>query len=160
MQQKKKDKKQLKKQQKSSFSKIHWSSKTTKHNTPNDIFNELHEEFSFNLDPANPPKIGKPLRDGMRQSWFRDNIKARAFINPGYERGVLIMWVEKACKEINLGRCELAVFLIPMRNSDYFKKLRRKDAEFRLCNRRIQFESSKNQGNSAPFDSCIGIIHA
>jgi len=117
---------------KSSFSKIHWSSKTTKHNTPKEIFDELHKEFNFNLDPANPPMIGEPLEDGLRCSWSRNDRVARAFINPGYERGVLMMWVEKCSKEINLGHCELAVFLIPLRNSDYFKKLRKKNAEFRL----------------------------
>jgi len=160
--QKKMQKKQLKQQQKSSFSKIHWSSKTTKHNTPEAIFKELHEEFHFNLDPCNPPMIGKPLDDGLRNDWTRELKKTRAFINPGYERGVLMMWVQKASKEINLGHCELAVFLIPFRNSDFFKKLRKKNAEFRLCDHRIKFKaadkSSNNQGNSAPFDSCIAIL--
>ena len=88
--------------------------------------------------------------------------------------------------EMKLGRVSLVVFLIPLRNSDYFKTLRKAGAEFRLCNKRLKFgdadnsselkkdktmtcphcskeillrkASESNTSNSAPFDSVVAIL--
>lgn len=153
-------------QNQSNFSKIHWSSKSYNWNTPLKIFNELHAEFHFTLDPTNKPIGGLPgLRDGLRMPYGTKEAPGRIFDNPAYGRGLIDAKVAKCIKEMKLGRCELAVYLIPLRNSDYFKRLRKFGAEFRLCEKRLKFgdadDSSSTGGNhGAPFDSIVAIIKA
>lgn len=135
---------------------MHWD-------TPLPIFNDLHKEFNFNQDPTNRPLIGPGYKDGLRTKWLLSGgIKSRMYINPPYGRGIIESWVSKSFTEMNLDRCELAVFLIPLRNSEYFKMLRRCGAEFRLCDRRLKFgdhDNSASNAAGAPFDSVIAIIH-
>ncbi|MCH7773238.1 MAG: hypothetical protein IH784_02385 [Bacteroidetes bacterium] len=134
------------------------------------IFNELNKEFHFNLDPTDRP-IGnlRGLKDGLRMPYFIPSpggrIKARVFNNPPYGRGLIDQYVQWTGYQMRMGFCEVAVFLVPLRNSDYFKRLRKYGAEFRLCDKRLKFgdadKSSKTQGNNgAPFDSVIAILHA
>ena len=171
---------------------IHWSSISYNWDTPLEIFTELNEEFHFNLDPTNRPIGGlRGLKDGIRMPYFIPSpggrIKARVFNNPPYKRGMIKAYVEKTIREIKLGRCSVAVFLIPLRNSDYLKLLRKAGAEFRLCEKRIKFgdaddsagvkkdkvmdcphckkeillkKAQPNGNNSAPFDSVVAIIRA
>lgn len=146
------------------FQKVHWSSKSYNWDTPLPIFNELHEEFNFTLDPTDRPIGNLPgLKDGLRMPWGTKQEPSRVFDNPAYGRGLIHAKIAKCCKEMKLGRCELAAFLIPLRNSDYFKLLRKKGAEFRLCEKRLKFgdaDSSSETGgtHAAPFDSCVAII--
>lgn len=130
--------------------------------TPLPIFKELHKEFNFNQDPTNRPLIGPGLKDGLRSKWLLPGgEKTRNYINPPYKRGLVDFWVQKAIYEAKRGNSELSVFLIPLRNSDYFKTLRKIGAEFRLCERRIKFgdaDNSSTNADGAPFDSVIAII--
>ena len=129
-----------------------------------DIFLELHKEFKFNLDPTNRPIGGLAgLKDGLRMKYGTKESPARLYNNPPYERGLPAAYVAKTIKEMKFGRCELGVFLVPLRNSDYFKLLRKYGSEFRLCDKRLKFgdadKSSKNkENNGAPFDSIVAIL--
>lgn len=171
-----------------SFSDVHWSSISYHWNSPLEIFNELDEEFHFNLDPTNRPIANLPgLRDGLRMKYGTRESPAVLFNNPPYKRGMIKAYVEKTIKEMRLGRCTVAVFLIPLRNSDYFKLLRKQGAEFRLCEKRLKFGDADDsatvkkdkvmdcphckkeillhkarpyENNSAPFDSVVAIIRA
>ena len=144
------------------FKKVIFSSKSVHWDTPLPIFQELHKEFHFNQDPTNRPLIGPGFKDGLRTKWLlAGGIKTRNYINPPYKRGLVNTWVEKAIYEAKRGHSELSVFLIPLRNSDYFKTLRKANAEFRLCDRRLKFgdhDNSASNAAGAPFDSVIAII--
>ena len=144
------------------FKKVIFSSKSIHWDTPKPIFNQLDKEFNFNQDPTNKPIIGPGLRDGLRTKWLLPNgRKTRNFINPPYKRGLVNTWVQKAIYEAKRGHSELSVFLIPLRNSDYFKTLRNAGAELRLCDKRIKFgdaDGSSTNAAGAPFDSLIAIL--
>ena len=58
---------------KSKFNKIHFSSKTVEWSTPQEVFEELDEEFGFTLDPCATDENAKCNRyftredDGLKQ---------------------------------------------------------------------------------------------
>lgn len=90
---------------------------------------------------------------------------ARVFNNPPYGRGLIDAYVQWTGYQMRMGLCELAVFLVPLRNSDYFKRLRKYQAEFRLCEKRLKFGDADKSSNTsgshgAPFDSVVAIVHA
>jgi hypothetical protein len=159
---------------KNNFNKVHWSSKSYNWDSPLDIFLELDEEFSFNLDPTNRPIHNLPgLDDALREPWFFSKKFlekppagkrwpwSRVYDNPPYARGLIAAHVAKCIKEMRLKRVQLAVFLIPLRNSDYFKLLRKYGAEFRLCEKRLKFgdaDGSSKAPTGAPFDSVIAVL--
>lgn len=76
---------------------IHFSSETNEWSTPQSFFNQLNEEFNFNLDPCATHENNKcdnyftQEEDGLKQSWDGYNV----FCNPPYGR-VLKNWVKKA----------------------------------------------------------------
>ena len=143
---------------KTTFNRIHFSSKSVQHNTPKEIFNELHTEFKFNFDPAVPPIIGNFSGNALTSKWKPKNQKGRVFVNMPYKRGEIIKWIRKGWKELCLGHAELIVFLFPLRNADYLKFLRKHGAEIRLADKRLKFEKESNDDNPAPFDSAIAIL--
>ena len=149
----------------SNFSKIHWSSISYNWNTPLEIFKELHVEFHFNLDPTDRPINGLAgLKDGLRMNYGTKEKPARVYNNPPYLRGLPFAFVSKTIKEMRFGRCEIAAFLLPLRNSDYFKLLRKFNAEFRLCDKRLKFGDADNSSSTAsshgaPFDSMVAILN-
>jgi len=65
-----------------------FSSKEEKWQTPDNVFNELNEEFNFTLDPccqhdsAKCDKYYTPVEDGLSQSWANETV----FVNPPYGR--------------------------------------------------------------------------
>jgi len=136
-----------------SFNRIHFSSKSVKHNTPQGVFKELDEEFHFSFDPCKPPIVGNFKGDGLRDNW-----KGRVYCNMPYEN--ILEWVQKGWEELCLRHCLLIVFLIPMRGAFWFKFLKRRGAEFRTCNKRIKFNNPKNKGHGAPFDSMVAILRS
>ena len=146
------------------FSRIHFSSISYNWDSPMDIFNELHEEFKFTLDPTDRPIAGLPgLEDGLRMPYGTKENPSRIYDNPAYGRGLIDAKIAHCIREMRFGHVELAVYLIPLRNSDYFKRLRKHGAEIRLCEKRLKFgdadDSSKNKDdNGAPFDSCVAIL--
>lgn len=83
----------------------HWA-------TPPEVFDPLHAEFNFTLDPCATPENAKcPFfftepQDGLKQSWAGH----RVFMNPPYGRE-LYPWTRKAREEAKGGA--LVVGLLP-----------------------------------------------
>jgi len=144
--------------QKSKFDRIHFSSKTYKHNTPKDLFKELDSEFHFNFDPARPPIVGNYDENALTKRWFIENplTKLRVYLNPPYDRKLMERFIKKAYQEMIEGRIEIVVFLLPLRGTAlrFLVKLN-KNVEFRLLEKRLVFGDADN---GAPFDSVIAIL--
>lgn len=133
-----------------------FSSKTDQWATPQDTFDELNKEFSFDLDPCADKKNHKcekyftVAEDGLKQNWGGH----RVFCNPPYGRD-LKAWVEKSYHE---GHKEntLVVLLIPARtDTSYFHDFILNRSEIRFIRGRLKFGGSKN---GAPFPSMIVIF--
>lgn len=77
-----------------------FSSETNEWSTPQDLFEELNEEFGFTIDVAATAENAKCERyytaadDGLKQSWGGESV----FCNPPYGRQIG-RWVEKAARE-------------------------------------------------------------
>lgn len=84
--------------------------------TPGYLFDALHTEFDFTLDPCATAENAKCDNyfdidtDGLSKNWF-----GRVFMNPPYGRSIS-QWVEKARLEVENGNAELAVCLVPVRS--------------------------------------------
>ncbi len=143
---------------KSKFDRIHFSSKTYKHNTPTDLFNELDSEFHFNFDPARPPIIGNYDENALTKRWAIPGHSEllRVYLNPPYDRKLMERFIKKSWQEMCENRIELVVFLLPLRATSlrFLIKLK-KDVEFRLLEKRIMFGDAVN---GAPFDSVIAVL--
>jgi len=145
--------------QKSKFDRIHFSSKTYKHNTPQDLFVELNAEFHFNFDPARPAIIGKYDENALVKQWAipgQPDVPLRVYLNPPYDRKLMERFIKKSWQEICENRIELVVFLLPLRATAlrFLVKLDT-NVEFRLLEKRLKFG---NAINGAPFDSVIAVL--
>ena len=129
---------------------VHFSSNTDIWSTPQDFYNKLNAEFSFNLDPCALPENAKcdkfftPEQDGLKQDWGG----YRVFMNPPYGREIG-KWVEKAatCK------ADIVVGLLPARtDTRWFHEHIYGKAEIRFIKGRLKFGDATN---SAPFPSMI-----
>lgn len=123
--------------------------------TPQDLFDDLNNEFGFTLDPcalaenAKCDRFFTPEINGLKQSWQRE----RVFCNPPYGR-VLYDWVSKCSSEARDGKT-LIVLLVPARtDTRWFHEFIWNKAEIRFIKGRLKFGGSKN---SAPFPSMICI---
>lgn len=135
-----------------------FSSKSDCWATPQYLFDELNEEFHFNLDPCCNEENAKCERhftqedDGLSQYWGG----ARVFCNPPYGR-VLYHWVEKCAMEAtNPG--SLIVLLVPSRtDTKWFHNFiwQKPNVEIRFVKGRLHF----NDADSAPFASMIVIFN-
>lgn len=80
--------------------------------TPPEVFDPLHAEFSFTLDPCATPETAKcpsfytEADDGLRQDWGSE----RVFMNPPYGREIYA-WTQKARESADRGA--LVVGLLP-----------------------------------------------
>ena len=145
------------KNQKTKFDRIHFSSKTYKHNTPIKLFKDLDQEFHFNFDPAYPPIVGDYNENALTKQWkIKSKKKLRVFLNPPYDRKLMQRFIKKAYQEFKEGRIELVVFLLPLRGTalKFLVKLHEK-TEFRLLEKRLKFGNAKD---GAPFDSIVAIF--
>lgn len=131
-----------------------FSSKTDLWATPQNLFNELNEEFSFTLDPCATKENSKCEKfftredDGLKQGWKGE----RVFCNPPYGRE-LKKWVAKAFAE---SKNALVVMLIPARtDTSYFHDYIYNKAEIRFLRGRLKFGGHKNP---VPFPSMIVIF--
>ena len=123
--------------------------------TPQDIYDMLDKEFSFNLDPCATEENHKcemyytAETDGLSQKWGG----YRVFCNPPYSN--ITAWVEKAFRETRNDNT-LVVLLIPSRtDTRYFHDFIYQRAEIRFIKGRLKFGDSKN---SAPFPSMVVIF--
>jgi site-specific DNA-methyltransferase (adenine-specific) len=124
--------------------------------TPQDIFNELNNEFHFNLDPCANESNYKcnyyftKEQDGLIQNWGGH----RVFCNPPYGRRVGL-WVEKAYKESQKPDT-LVVMLIPARtDTKWFHKFVYGKAEIRFIEGRLKYGNARY---NAPFPSMVIIF--
>jgi site-specific DNA-methyltransferase (adenine-specific) len=131
-----------------------FSSNSTEWATPQDLFDELNQEFAFSLDVCateDNHKCDKYLtikEDGLIQDWGNE----RVFCNPPYGREIS-SWVKK-CAEHN----GLAVILLPARtDTKWFHEYiyQKQNAEIRFIKGRLKFGGAQN---SAPFPSMIVVF--
>lgn len=131
-----------------------FSSLTDEWPTPQRLFDALHAEFGFTLDPCATEANAKCGRyftraeDGLKQDWSRDVV----FMNPPYGR-MIGHWVKKAYESARQGA--LVVSLLPARTDtrwwhDYVMR-----GEIRLLRGRLTFEGGKYP---APFPSAIVVF--
>ena len=138
-------------------SKALFSSKSDEWSTPNKIYDDLNNEFNFNLDPCSSEVNHKCENyftiedDGLSKSWGG----YRVFCNPPYSN--IAAWVKKAWQESTKDNT-LVVLLIPARtDTKYFHEYIYQRSEIRFIKGRLKFGESKN---SAPFPSMIVIFRA
>ena len=131
-----------------------FSSNSTEWETPQDLFDELNQEFAFTLDVCATEENHKCDKyftikeNGLIQDWWKE----RVFCNPPYGREIS-SWVKK-CAEHN----GLSVMLLPARTDtkwfhDYIYQ--KQNAEIRFIKGRLKFGGAKN---SAPFPSMIVVF--
>ena len=132
-------------------------SKTVEWGTPQVLFDELHREFDFTLDPCATDDNAKCKKyftkedDGLKQSWAGH----RVFMNPPYGRQIK-HWLKKAWEESRTG--SLVVCLIPSRTDtrwwhDY--ALKAWPSGIRFIKGRLYFNDGEGR---APFPSVIIIF--
>lgn len=134
-----------------------FSSATDMWATPQSFFNQLNEEFNFNLDPCATSENAKCDKfftkeiDGLHQDWGG----CRVFCNPPYGRE-LPLWVQKTYMESKKPNT-IVVMLIPARtDTRYFHEyIYHKAKEIRFLKGRLKFGKSKN---SAPFPSMVVVF--
>lgn len=132
---------------------VHFSSKSNEWTTPQNLFDELNDEFNFTLDPCATDENAKCSKyftiedDGLSKDWSNDVV----FMNPPYGRGIK-KWIKKAYEESLNGAT--VVCLIPARtDTTYWHDfIFDKADDIRFLKGRLKFGNGKN---SAPFPSAI-----
>lgn len=149
---------------------VHFSSAKEDWETPQDLFDELNEEFEFGLDAAASETNAKcpfwiskgPDLDSLSPTvQWRVPPGFAVWLNPPYGRG-LKKWVKKASETARAGTT--VVMLIPARpdtrywaeyiwNHEYHRP--REGVEVRFLKGRLKFGGAKS---GAPFPSAIVIF--
>ena len=132
---------------------VHYSSKSNEWATPQNLFDELNDEFNFTLDPCATDENAKCNKyftiedDGLSKDWSNEVV----FMNPPYGREIK-KWIKKAYEESLKGAT--VVCLIPARtDTTYWHDfIFDKADDIRFLRGRLKFGNSKN---SAPFPSAI-----
>ena len=132
---------------------VHYSSKSNEWATPQNLFDELNDEFNFTLDPCATDKNAKCSKyftiedDGLSKDWSNEVV----FMNPPYGREIK-KWIKKAYEESLNGAT--VVCLIPARtDTTYWHDfIFDKADDIRFLRGRLKFGNSKN---NAPFPSAI-----
>ena len=129
--------------------------RTENRETPQDLFDELNEEFHFTLDPCATAENHKCDRwiseeeDGLKSDWGGQ----RVFCNPPYKYNK--EWVKKAYYESRKPDT-VVVLLIPSRtDTQYFHNYIYHRAEIRFLEGRLRFG---NSSQNAPFASMLVIF--
>jgi len=132
---------------------VHFSSKTSEWETPQDLFDSLNKVYNFDLDVcatsenAKCDKYFTKEQNGLNQEW-----RGGCWMNPPYGREIG-KWVKKAYESSKTGAT--VVCLLPARTDtawwwDYCMK-----GEISFIRGRLKFGGSKN---SAPFPSAIVVF--
>lgn len=135
---------------------VMYMSKSNEWTTPQDFFDELNNEFNFNLDPCADDTNAKckhyftKKEDGLLQNWGG----YRVFCNPPYGSEIS-KWVEKCFYEGHKDNT-VVVMLIPARtDTRYFHDFIIHRSEIRFVKGRLKFGDGKK---SAPFPSMVVIF--
>ena len=137
------------------MNKVHYSTGQDDWTTPQDLFDELNNEFDFTLDPCTNGENAKCEKfyteedDGLLQDWSGE----RVFVNPPYSKaGKQDQWVKK-CYEESKKENTIVVALLPARtDTKRFHSYILNKAEIRFLQGRLKFGGAKNP---APFPSMI-----
>lgn len=133
---------------------VHFSSKTSDWETPQDFFDRLNSEFHFELDVCATPENAKckryftPEVDGLKQKWT-----GVCWMNPPYGREIG-RWVKKAYESAQEGTT--VVCLLPARtDTSWWHDYCMKADEIRFIRGRLKFSGAKHP---APFPSAVVIF--
>lgn len=133
---------------------VHYMSERHDGETPWEVFNPLHAEFNFTLDPCALPETAKcakfytPEDDGLAQDWTGE----RVFMNPPYGKAIR-HWMRKAYEHAQRGG--VVVCLVPARTDTAWWHDYTKGAEIRFIRGRVKFGGYEN---GAPFPSAIVVF--
>lgn len=116
-------------------------------NTPAEFYKVLNQEFNFDFDPC-PENASF---DGLSSPWM-----GNSFINPPYGKEVR-KWLEKGLLEIQCGRCNRCVYLLPAYTDVkwFHEVVLPNSSEIRFIKGRLKFGV---HNNSAPFASMLVIF--
>ena len=142
---------------------VHFMSKKSDWETPQDLFNRLNDEFHFTLDAAASdlnhklPHYYTEKEDGLAQDWGGE----RVFCNPPYGSKETGLWTEKCWREAQKPDT-LVVLLIPARTDrksfhDFIYN--KSNVTIRFLKGRLQFEDNGKKMGIAPFPSMICIFN-
>lgn len=132
---------------------VHFSSQTDLWATPQDFFDKLNEEFSFEVDVcarqenAKCPKYFTKEQNGLAQEW-----KGICWMNPPYGREIS-KWMKKAYESAQGGAT--VVCLVPARTDTRWWHEYAIKHEVRFIRGRLKFNEGK--GN-APFPSAVVVM--
>lgn len=135
---------------------VHYSSKTDEWATPQDFFNQLDQEFDFNLDPCADATNAKvdvfytKSDNGLSKDWGG----FRVFCNPPYGRSIG-EWVKKSYEESKKPNTKVVMLLPARTDTRWFHDYIYGKAEVRFTKGRLKFGESKN---SAPFPSMVVVF--
>ena len=140
---------------------VHFLSKTSDWETPQEFFNDLDKEFGFDVDVCALPHNAKcpayltPEIDALSVDWYdQDCDSASVFwMNPPYGRQIW-KWVQKAWEESQKGAT--VVCLLPARtDTRWFHDYCLRHGTIRFIKGRLKFGGAKN---AAPFPSMIVVF--
>lgn len=136
---------------------VMFSSETDLWATPQDLFDELNEIYSFETDVCAIPENAKcsryftPEMDGLKQEWF-----GSCWMNPPYGREIS-KWVKKAFESSRLSDTRIVALLPARTDTKWFHDyIYGKDrVQITFLKGRLKFGSCTN---SAPFPSMIVVF--
>lgn len=140
--------------------KVVTSSKRHNWQTPNWLFEKLHEHMGFELDPcAETDNLGlsyyNEKENGLEKSW-RERV---CFVNPPYGADQK-KWIEKALNETR----SISVFLIPARVDTklWHDVIFKKASHICFLKGRVSFidPQTKKKTNPSPFPSALVLFNA
>jgi site-specific DNA-methyltransferase (adenine-specific) len=138
---------------------VHYSSKTDEWFTPQKLFDELNQEFNFDLDVcansdnAKCQKYFNKKINGLNQLWVTKNLIGSIWMKPPYGREIG-KWVRKAYNESYISTATIVCLLPARTDTRWFHDYIYNKAEIRFLKGRLKFGDAKN---SAPFPSMIVI---
>jgi phage N-6-adenine-methyltransferase len=127
--------------------------------TPQNLFDQLNQEFHFILDPcctkenAKCGNIFTKVEDGLKQDWnIGTEGKNSVFVNPPFSK--YKKWIYKAYEESKKG-CTVVCLIASRTDTHIFHDVIIPYSKIRFIKGRLKFGGSKN---SAPFPSLICIF--
>ena len=142
---------------------VHFMSEKSDWETPQDLFDKLHEEFHFTLDAAASdhnhklPRYYTESTDGLSQDWGGE----RVFCNPPYGVKETGVWTGKCWREAQKPNT-LVVLLIPARTdrkSFHDFLYNQPNVNIRFLKGRLRFEDHGRKMGTAPFPSMLCIFN-
>jgi len=132
------------------------SSKSNEWATPQDFFDELHNEFGFTLDPCSTAENRKCEKhytihdDGLSKDWEKQVV----YMNPPYG-GQTAHWIKKAYEESKRG-CTVVCLITSSTDRSYWHDyIFPYAAQIRFVRGRLKFNDATS---SAPFASAVIIF--